>query len=351
MVYENTLYGDMNPITEPESVEYKQFFEGLDEPCVAFEIVNDEPIIISTNNTFKETFVGENKPIFGENLNELIVPEGEIEKAKRLDQRTKQGETNEIEVERETIHGMRNFLYRGIPVNDILGFGIYIDITQRHRQKEYINVLQRILRHNLRNDLTVVNGFARRANNMATDDEISECLSNVLRKTGRIETLIEEADNIRDIINQDFESNTQLMSVEKIAGSAIGACLSEFSSANVGIECTDGLMAKAGPKLQVAFEAVIDNGLRYNDSDQPRVMIRGHKVNDNRAHISIVDNGVGITTTEQEIITGDKEATQLEHGSGLGLWMTKWIIESYQGSIEIHNSSIGGTVIEFWLNC
>lgn len=341
----------MNPITKPKSVEYKQFFEGLDEPCVVFEIVNDEPIIISANNAFKETFVDERKSVYAVNLNELIVPEDKIEKAKKLDQRTKKGEINEIEVERETIHEVRNFLYRGIPVNDILGFGIYIDITQRQREKEYINVLQRILRHNLRNDLTILSGFATRANNIATDDEISECLSNILKKTGRIETLIEEADTIRDIINEDFGSNTQLMSVEKIAGSAIGECLSEFSSANVGIECTDGLMAKAGPKLQVAFEAVIDNGLRYNNSDQPRVMIRGHKVNDNRVHISIADNGVGITTTEQEIITGDKEATQLEHGSGLGLWMTKWIIESYQGSIEIHNSHTGGTVIEFWLNC
>jgi|APHM01.1.fsa_nt_gi PAS domain S-box len=341
----------MNALTKPESVEYEQFFEELDEPCVLFEIVDDEPIVISVNNAFQETFIIDNRPVFAANLNDLIVPDDKIEKAKKLDQRTDRGEVNEVEVERKTKYGVRNFLYRGIPVDDSLGFGIYIDITQRHREREYINVLQRILRHNLRNDLNVVSGFAKRANSIATDDELSECLSNILKKTARIESLIEEADTIRDIISEDYQSGTQLMAVEKVAGSAIGECLSEFSSANVGIECTDGLIVKAGPKLQVAFEAVIDNGLRYNDAEQPRVMIRGHEVNDNRVHISIVDNGVGITTTEKRIITGDKEATQLEHGSGLGLWMTKWIIESYQGTIEIHNSYTGGTVVEFWLNC
>lgn len=349
--YKNISRDGMNPIIEPDEVNYKQFFEMLDEPCVVFKMVDDEPIVISVNDSFKQTFLSENRPVFAANLNELIVPDDKIEQAKQLDQRTKRGESNEIEVERKTNRGMRNFIYRGIPVGDNLGFGIYIDITQRYREREYINVLQRIFRHNLRNDLNVITGFARRGENITTDDEISDYLSNIMKKADRIEDLIKEAGIIREIINEDFESDTQLMSIEKVVGNAIGQCLSEFSSANVGIECPDGLMVKAGSKLQLAFEAMIDNGLRYNDSDQPRVMIRGHKVDTDRVHISIVDNGVGIPTTEREIIAGEKESTQLQHGSGLGLWMTKWIIESYQGTMEIQNSYSGGTVVEFWLNC
>lgn len=340
----------MNPITEREDIEYKEFFEGLNEPCVVFEMIDHKPIVISVNDSFRQVFISEDRPVSGANLNELIVPDDKMEKAKKLDQQTERGKLNEVEVERETKHERRNFLYRGIPVDDNTAFGVYIDITQRHRQKEYINVLQRVLRHNLRNDLNVMMGSARRANNIATDDELSDYLSKILKTGVQLEKLIKETSVIRDIINDDFESDTQSMAVEKIAGNAIGQCLPEFSSANVGIECTDGLVVKAGPKLQVAFEAVIDNGLRYNDSDQPRVMIRGHEVDTNRVHISIVDNGVGISTTEQEIISGEKEATPLEHGSGLGLWMTKWIIESYHGTMEIHNSYTGGTVVEFWLN-
>lgn len=341
----------MDSLTKPENVKYKKFFEGVDDPCVVFEIVDNEPIIISVNTSFEETFVTKSGSAFATNLNDLIVPSDKMEKAKKLDQQTKQGELNEVEVERETKHGMRNFLYRGIPVDHKLGFGIYIDITQRHREREYIAVLQRILRHNLRNDINVIRGFTNQANQLSTDDEVSDCLSKALEKTARVKKFIEEANTIRHIINEDFEPSLELMSVEKIAGRAIGQCLSEFSSANVGIECTDELTVKAGSKLQIAFEAVIDNGLRYNESEQPKVMIRGHEVSGNRVHISIADNGVGIASTEQRIVTGDKQPTRLEHGSGLGLWMTKWVIESYQGVVEIHNSHTGGTVVEFWLNC
>jgi signal transduction histidine kinase len=337
-------------LTEPDSVEYRQLFEGLNDPCVVFEIVDGEPIIVSANTPFEETFVGPNEAVSGVNLNELIVPDDDLDQAQELDERTKCGATNGVEVERETTHGIRHFLYRGIPLDNGLGFGIYIDVTRRRREQEYIDVLQRILRHNLRNDLSVIRGFARRASDITTDDELSTCLSKILDKTSRIENLTEEADTIRDIINEDFEPDTQSVVVEDVVGSAIGSCLSEFSNANIGIECTDKLTVRAGEKLQVAFESVIDNGLRYNDADQPTVMIRGHQVGNNRAHISIADNGTGIGPTERKVITGEKEVTPLDHGSGLGLWVTKWVIESYQGTIDIHNLPTGGTVVEFWLN-
>jgi nitrogen-specific signal transduction histidine kinase len=110
----------MNPIIEPDEVNSKQFFELLDEPCVVFKMVDDEPIVISVNDSFKQTFLSENRPVFAANLNELIVSDDKIEKAKQLDQRTKRGVLNEIEVERETNQGMRDFLYRGIPVDDNL---------------------------------------------------------------------------------------------------------------------------------------------------------------------------------------------------------------------------------------
>jgi signal transduction histidine kinase len=85
--------------------------------------------------------------------------------------------------------------------------------------------LQRIFRHNLRNDLNLISGLARRGKNITTDDEISDYLSNILEKTDRIEDLIKEAGIIREIINEDFESDTQLMSIEKVVGNAIGSCL------------------------------------------------------------------------------------------------------------------------------
>lgn len=316
-----------------------------------FQFIDDEPVIISTNDPFEEMFVGEKQAAVGENLNELTVPDDKTGKAKELDQRTKRGKSNEVEIKRETNRGVRHFLYRGIPIDDGIGFGVYIDITQRKRKKEYIQVLQRILRHNFRNDISVIKGFASRADELSTDEEISKCISRVLDKATQIEKLTDEAGTIRDIIEEDFDPETQTVAVEDVADSAIESCISDFNNANVGIDCTDDLTVKAGSKLRVVFESLIDNGLRYNDSDQPKVMVRGHQTGGNRAHITIADNGVGISSTERKIITGEKETSPLEHGSGLGLWVAKWVIESYQGTIDIHTHPNGGTLVEFWLSC
>lgn len=340
-------------LINPQDVAYEQLFEGLNDPCVLFQMVDGSPIIVSVNTPFEDLFIDDDDTtVTGMNLNELIVPKKQFEQAKKLDRRTEQGEINGVEVKRKTRYGIRQFLYRGIPLNDGVGFGIYIDITQRTREREYIDVLQRVLRHNLRNDISVVKGFAKRLDEQIENDELSEYSGKVVEKASQIEMLTEEASTIRDIINEEFEPDTEPISVNDVVCEAIGSCIPDFDSANVGIECTDGLSVRAGQYLQVAFEALIDNGLRYNDSDQPTVMICGHKTDDNRVHISITDNGVGISPTERKIVTGDKQRSPLEHGSGLGLWVSKWIIESYQGTIDIHRRPTGkGTVVEFWLNC
>lgn len=338
-------------LVEPGSIQYRELFDGLDDPCVVFQIVDDEPLIVAANDEFRDVFVGNPvmSDIFGANLNEMTVPAGEYEKAQRLDMRTKRGDVNGVEIQRETVNGIRDFLYRGIPLYDDLGFGIYIDITQRQRRKEYVDVLQRVLRHNLRNDLSVIKGFAAEANELADTKDMKQYTQKILDKASHAENLTEKTGTIRDIINQDYKPDTRSLSVAEVAQNAADSCRADFPAAHVGVECTDGLTVNAGRKIEVALEAVIDNGLRYNNSDQPTVMVRGHGADENRTHVTIADNGVGIQSTEREIITGDIETSPLEHGSGLGLWATKWIVQSYEGSIDIHESPAGGTVVEFWL--
>jgi signal transduction histidine kinase len=59
----------------------------------------------------------------------------------------------------------------------------------------------------------------------------------------------------------------------------------------------------------------------------------------------VSDNGPGIPQREQEIVTGDRTITQLDHGSGLGLWVAKWIVEDYGGELSFEADEAGTTVV------
>jgi PAS domain S-box-containing protein len=64
---------------------------------------------------------------------------------------------------------------------------------------------------------------------------------------------------------------------------------------------------------------------------------------DGTVEISIADNGPGLPADEQEVLSKGVE-TSLIHGSGLGLWMVYWIVDTHDGTIETTVTPEGTTI-------
>lgn len=331
-------------IKSKNSISYKKIFKQLNDSCVVFKIKNEKPLIIDANEKFRQTFCDDNS-IIGTSLNDLIVPEENMNEAQELDQKTVYGELNEEIVERETIHGENTFLYRGVPLGSKKGFGIYIDISNRIQEKEYIQVLNRILRHNLKNRLTVILGNTRIIMEESDGEKIKENANNIMRSATDINKLIDESDTIRGII-KDSDPDIRSVQLQPIISNSASSVLEQFENAKIEVECQSNLYVNAGVKLDVAIESLIDNGLRHNNSDNPKIKINCQKISNNKVSIDIIDNGVGIPQEDANILESNKTISQLNHSSGLGLWMTKWIINSYHGNIKVNKSrSMNGTKI------
>jgi len=57
----------------------------------------------------------------------------------------------------------------------------------------------------------------------------------------------------------------------------------------------------------------------------------------------IADNGPGISDHETAVLNRDKE-TDLQHGSGIGLWLVKWGTESFGGAVIFETDGTGTRV-------
>jgi PAS domain S-box-containing protein len=66
--------------------------------------------------------------------------------------------------------------------------------------------------------------------------------------------------------------------------------------------------------------------------------------------ITVADNGMGIPVEQQKRIFEPFFTTKQETGTGLGLWLTKNILEKHGGTIRVSSSSIGKTGTVFLLN-
>ena len=67
----------------------------------------------------------------------------------------------------------------------------------------------------------------------------------------------------------------------------------------------------------------------------PKVILSASVRDDDTVELAVADNGPGIPETEQRVLADEAQISPLSHGSGLGLWLVKWLTESYGGSLAI----------------
>ncbi len=122
-------------------------FSNFPEPTLAIDYVDGEgPIIRAVNPAFEATFGFDAEEAVGQSINDLIVPPGDHDAARDLDDLALEGNPVDTEVRRKTSSGPRDFLFRSIPVDgDVDFYGVYADITERKARERELRRVRDIL--------------------------------------------------------------------------------------------------------------------------------------------------------------------------------------------------------------
>ena len=84
---------------------------------------------------------------------------------------------------------------------------------------------------------------------------------------------------------------------------------------------------------------LLENACKYGAS---KVIVKGTS-NDDRAQLTVVDNGPGFPQTAmEELLTRGRRADTKQEGQGLGLSFTTELVESYGGKLSLANDEQGG---------
>ncbi len=327
---------------------FKYLFEQLSDPVVKFKLEESQPIIVEANDAFVDVFGTAVDTVRGEPLNELIVPSEKRHEASAFDQRTGVGEANAAVVERKTGDGTRTFAYRGVPYTNDYGFAIYTDITDEVHQQQHLDVLHRVLRHNLRNELTVVLGHIEAVIDEVDDPEVQSAASTVKQAATRLTQLSEEAKTIETVLGES--TTVGPVELQPVVSDVVSECAARFDAASISAEIPPEVGVRADEKLRIVLRSLLDNAIRHNDAAHPCANVHAVVPDSSTVEIAVVDNGPGIPTIEQQIITDDTDITPLNHGNGLGLWLVKWIVEAYGGTLDIETPSDGGSIVRLKLH-
>jgi PAS domain S-box-containing protein len=344
--------GDVESPSDP--ARFRHLVEHIQDAVVEFEFVDGEPIVLSTNPAFVEVFGYDTEEIVGKSLNDAVVPPWLSDEAEGLDSRTTAGKVNYSHVRRETADGLREFLYRGIPyeLDDgrICGFAVYTDLTEDHRNRNRVEVTNRILRHNLRNNVNVIRGASERvAETLAADTEAAETVAMLVNAVERLSKLTTEATEIHRTLDEPFTETPRIDCVP-LLDRVVEEFRASHPAADIRTALPERLDVAATERLEVAVASLVENAVEHNPADRPRVWVRARPIGTGTwAAVTVADDGPRIPEAERDILTGKADITPVRHGSGLGLWLVKWTVDRFGGDLSFGESEAGGNRVRLRL--
>ena len=334
---------------ESERERFASLFEQSPDPVADAVIREGEPHVRRVNEAFEETFGYDEMELIGERLNEYIVPPERSADARRLDEQAQQGKKNYHEVERLAADGRRTFLFRGVPYAETetgtRTFRIYTDVTDQRDRERRLQVLHRVLRHNIRNDVTSIQGYATMLSE-ELDGAEAEWADRIAGSVTDLSELSEDVQGIERTLQRDPADRQEARLVD-VVNEVVGAFRDRYPAVTFSIEVADGLAVSGRELVRSAVSNLVENGIEHNDRDEPTVRI-GAQRDDGRFDtvlVAVSDDGPGIPERERAVLSDETPITQLDHSRGLGLWLSRWIAESLGGDLRFDPSGEGSTVV------
>ncbi|MFC5135440.1 MULTISPECIES: PAS domain-containing protein [Haloferacaceae] len=326
-----------------ERDRFDRLFERLPDPAIEVIHRGDDTIVRAINPAFAERFGYDESAIRGEPVTTLDLrydplDESAIRGEPSLDRRVREEGFVTDEVRRRTVDGPREFLFRGFTYETPEGthaFGIYTDITERKHRERYLTIVNRILRHNLRNELNVVFGFASEIQGMTGDDRVRDYAARIEATAERLVALGDGAREIKEIVDEGVESDPEPVSVAPVARTVADRWRDDRPEARIDVAVPPSIAVRADDRFERVLDHLVENAIVHAGSGSPRVSIAAEPDPDGAGvTVTVSDDGPGIPEAIREVVAGDTEVTQLRHNSGLGLWIVAWVVESYGGTVR-----------------
>lgn len=202
------------------------------------------------------------------------------------------------------------------------------DVTERRRRRQQLSVLNRVLRHNLRNDLDVIRSrveYARRTG----DDDVSETLGAAAAAT---DDLLATADDARTVQSLLDDPTRRSVDLAELARETATRARESYPDATVRVDESTA----ASPQTTViegfdrAVWELVENACEHA-GPAPTVVVGVERVGQ-FLRLRVTDDGPGLPDDERMVLNRAVE-TSLDHGSGLGLWLARWLVDAAGGAL------------------
>lgn len=222
------------------------------------------------------------------------------------------------------------------------------DITDSKARERRLRLLYRVLRHNLRNEMTLIMGHAEYLASDADSEAVKDQVEEIRKVARAVGDLSESIRQIEEISEHDATQRSPT-NVADIVRDVIADAREKHPDADLRLEeGTDGWV-NADEGLRYAIEHAVRNAVQHNDRETPTVTATVTTDDAGHVTVEIADDGPAIPQLELEALSLEFEPTSTAHGTGVGLWVMRWCIDSLGGELRFEDNTPRGNVVEFVL--
>lgn len=228
---------------------------------------------------------------------------------------------------------------------------------QAARQEAEVAVRQRdeflsIAAHELKTPLTSLSGQAQlalrrlRRSDKFDHDRIRQSIEVIAGQSNRLTILLNQLLDVSRLEAGKLSLDRIPTDVAALVASVVASIQPSTDAHSIRLSASSGLEARIDPlRIEQVVTNILDNAIKYSPAGGD-ILVSLAETEDDRIELSIRDHGIGISPEKQtKIFERFYQANVEDHtsGLGLGLFITRQIVELHGGQVKAEHPDGGGT--------
>ena len=269
---------------------------------------------------------------------------------------------------------LRWSLFGALAVIGLLGLGLLrTDLQRRSREQqqsqrvaESAQIARRMaeeanllksrflanMSHEIRTPMTGILGMSELLSESPLEDEQKEMVAAIRTSGSNLLTIINDVLDLSKIEANHLELNSDPVDLDRLIDEVIGLCALEAARKSIGLTRTTApethVHRRGDPvRLRQILFNVVGNAVKFTDQGWVEVTLSNLG---GGVRLQVKDTGLGIAPEDikqifKPFVQADGSDTRRHGGTGLGLTITKGLVDLMDGEIHLHSELTKGTTV------
>ncbi len=228
----------------------------------------------------------------------------------------------------------------------------YTDVSSLHELQEQQQLYLHMISHDLRSPLTIIHSHAQLLREeAAADSNVHTSVDAILRSAQRMNTMIQDLVDIARLEGRQFELHPQAVALDAYLPDLFARLSPVLDVTRITVKLSPALPPVWADydRLERILTNLLSNALKYSDPGTP-VELRARSL-DGKVEVSVEDHGHGIDAQAlPHLFERFYRAREVRGGGiGLGLYITRLLVQAHGGDICVDSVEGQGTTFVFTL--